>query len=150
MAPSSNSPGDWDTDFSLRNVDVARVDSLLDSLDSKMPIFVVGHSAGVGFLLRFVILSKHASRIKGVLAANAGGPLEVYTSKVYMLPTFFVYRECDQVTSSSKIKNAHKALSSNGVVSVLLEGASLASADEGCHAFVDSSALVHSFWKGLE
>lgn len=114
ICPSSVDRRDakWSSVNNASNPDVKNVDSILNALriSSAMPIFLVGHSNGGGFIGRYAMFSSRVNQIKALQYQNASGLPPILSHEGYKTPSLFVGAKCDRVVEYDKITKSMSIL----------------------------------------
>lgn len=143
----------WDALNSSNNLDIKNVEAILKvlKLPLSMPLFLVGHSNGGGFVTRFALFSSRAQSIRATQYSNSSGVQQIISDPSYRVPALFNFSDCDPVVDANKVRQSALILASkypsvrhrlNDLDDVYADGN-----HNHCHEFVNTALLSASFFK---
>ncbi len=147
---TSQNPSGWDPLNTAANPDVLNVDGLLNyfKINDTTPLFIVGHSNGVGFTSRYAVLSTFQDQIKAVQLSNATGITSIIAKPEYTFPSLFNYATCDGTYDKPTYDaNAAALNSKTPPVPYLMNNITARYIDPNqCHDFMNTSPTTLSFF----
>ena len=137
------------------NPDVANVDGLLNDLgvDRDLPLVLVGHSNGGGFVTRYAVMSARKNSIVAVQNSNSSG-IGAYmagSTAPYEKPTKLNYAVCDPVVAFADAEANIHTLQSRGIPTAVqkLDDVYRSGAYEDCHKFVSTPVESDAFFSSM-
>lgn len=143
----------WNAQNSSDNSDIRNVEAILRALKVpvSMPLYLVGHSNGGGFVTRFAFYSSRSRYIRATQYSNSSGIQQILSHASYRVPALFNFSDCDPVVDANKVRQSAKILASkqSSVRSSLndLDDVYAQGNHNHCHEFVNTALLSAVFFR---